>query len=93
MSLGSSVTFKEVLKSIVGSESLSARGLLEFYRPLYDWLVEQNQATDNEVGWNKSESECFSKTILACNNNAFFYCRMPMKNKTRWIDCCVCVLY
>ncbi|XP_075154173.1 ance-2 [Haematobia irritans] len=55
MSLGSSVSFKEVLKTIIGSDQLDIHGLLEYYQPLYDWLVEQNRLEHNEVGWEKSD--------------------------------------
>ena len=57
MSLGSSVGFKEVLKVLVGQEELSLQGLLEYYRPLYDWLMEQNAKEYNEIGWEKSDSK------------------------------------
>ncbi|TMW51741.1 hypothetical protein DOY81_003168 [Sarcophaga bullata] len=55
MSLGSSVGFKEVLNVLVGQEKLSLQGLLEYYRPLYDWLMEQNVKENNEIGWEKSD--------------------------------------
>ncbi|XP_061387296.1 angiotensin-converting enzyme-like [Musca vetustissima] len=55
MTLGSSVPFKQVLKTILGTDQLNINGLLEYYRPLYDWLVEQNRVENNEVGWQKSE--------------------------------------
>ncbi|XP_005183218.3 angiotensin-converting enzyme [Musca domestica] len=55
MALGSSVPFKQVLKTILDTDELSLSGLLEYYRPLYDWLVEQNRLESNEIGWEKSE--------------------------------------
>ncbi|XP_059221145.1 angiotensin-converting enzyme [Stomoxys calcitrans] len=55
MSLGASSSFKEVLKTLIGSNEVDIKGFLEYYRPLYDWLVEQNSLEQNEVGWEKSE--------------------------------------
>uniref|UniRef100_A0A1B0CRV6 Angiotensin-converting enzyme n=1 Tax=Lutzomyia longipalpis TaxID=7200 RepID=A0A1B0CRV6_LUTLO len=38
LSLGASVHWTEVLKILTGSEKISAEPLLEYYKPLIDWL-------------------------------------------------------
>jgi peptidyl-dipeptidase A len=39
---GSSKDWRQVLKEKTG-EDLSARAMLEYYQPLYNWLKEQNE--------------------------------------------------
>lgn len=36
-------------------------GLLAYFQPLYDWLVEQNRLDDVEIGWEPSTSELFNR--------------------------------
>ncbi|XP_037711430.1 angiotensin-converting enzyme [Drosophila subpulchrella] len=51
MSLGSSVHYRQVLQELVGEPEISIDGLLTYFQPLYDWLQQQNQQNDLEVGW------------------------------------------
>ncbi|KAI8121090.1 Angiotensin-converting enzyme [Lucilia cuprina] len=46
MSLGSSVGFKDVLKVLVDTDELNINGLLEYYRPLFEWLKENVNPED-----------------------------------------------
>jgi peptidyl-dipeptidase A len=48
---GSSIHWKKALAKLTGSESLSAAPLLEYFKPLYDHLVEENKKTDEFIGW------------------------------------------
>lgn len=52
MSLGSSISWKESLHLITGESSYSVRPLLEYYEPLYRWLMLQIEKNDIPVGWN-----------------------------------------
>lgn len=52
MSLGSSVTWQEALKMVTGESSYSVRPLLDYYRPLYKWLLKEIRDHDIPVGWN-----------------------------------------
>ena len=49
MKLGSSKPWPEVLESITGSKEMSAEPLIEYFRPLGDWL--RNQNSGHPVGW------------------------------------------
>lgn len=57
MSLGSSKTYKDILHIMTKESSIKIDGLLAYFQPLYDWLVEQNRLDDVEIGWEPSTSE------------------------------------
>lgn len=61
MQFGSKAPWKTVLKLILPEEpNLSAKSILEYYKPLQDWLEKANNVTDNYYdglgSTNKSES-------------------------------------
>ncbi|KAH8378414.1 hypothetical protein KR093_011248, partial [Drosophila rubida] len=51
MSLGSSLHYKEVLQKLIGTREISMNGLLAYFQPLKDWLIQQNRQNNIEVGW------------------------------------------
>ncbi|KAH8400528.1 hypothetical protein KR222_002982, partial [Zaprionus bogoriensis] len=51
MSLGSSVHHREVLQQLLGTSELSLDGLLSYFKPLQDWLTQQNRERGLDVGW------------------------------------------
>lgn len=51
MSLGSSITWEEAFEMVTGETKLSVRPLLDYYRPLYDWLLREIREKDIPVGW------------------------------------------
>ena len=53
MSLGSSITWKEGLKMVTGTNEYSARPLLQYYQPLYEWLLKMIRNYNIPVGWIK----------------------------------------
>ncbi len=48
MSAGATRPWREVLRETTGQE-LDARAMVEYYQPLYDWLVEQNRTRRHSV--------------------------------------------
>lgn len=48
---GSSRPWQEVLKDMIGSDALDAQPLLNYFRPVSQWLQEQNQQNDEVLGW------------------------------------------
>lgn len=54
-SLGASKNWREILKIATDETKLSAKALLEFYEPLYNWLKEQNLKNGVTPGWENSE--------------------------------------
>lgn len=61
MKLGNSKPWPEVMKAITGNTTMSAEPLLEYFKPLIDWLDEQNKNNGETLGWpeyNWSPGEC-----------------------------------
>lgn len=48
---GCSRPWQEVLKELVGSDTLDAQALLEYFQPVSQWLQEQNQRNGEVLGW------------------------------------------
>lgn len=61
--LGSSVPWPEVLQQATGRNTLSADALLEYFQPLYDWLVRENEG--HPIGW---EEDCPEGLIIASDS-------------------------
>uniref|UniRef100_A0A0A1X184 Angiotensin-converting enzyme n=1 Tax=Zeugodacus cucurbitae TaxID=28588 RepID=A0A0A1X184_ZEUCU len=51
MSLGSSKSYKDILQIMTKESSINMDGLLTYFQPLYEWLVEQNRLDGVEIGW------------------------------------------
>ncbi len=49
MSKGSSVPWPTVLKEMTGTDKLDSKPMLDYFKPLYDWLLKQNLTT--ETAW------------------------------------------
>lgn len=61
MSLGSSKSYKDILQIMTKESSINMDGLLAYFQPLYDWLVEKNRLDNVEIGWESSTSELFNR--------------------------------
>ncbi|XP_036216019.2 angiotensin-converting enzyme [Bactrocera oleae] len=57
MSLGSSKSYKDILQIMTKESSINMDGLLAYFQPLYDWLVEKNRLDNVEIGW-ESSTKC-----------------------------------
>lgn len=51
MALGSSHPWEDALEMLTGTRQLSPEPLLEYYKPLYEWLQKQVQEHNIPVGW------------------------------------------
>ncbi len=51
MSLGQSVPWQAALESLAGDRAISSAAILEYYRPLHDWLQAEVDALNINVGW------------------------------------------
>ena len=52
LKLGSSVSWQEAMEKITGQRMMSADALLEYFRPLTEWLKKQNEGV--QIGWDDS---------------------------------------
>ncbi|KAK7873704.1 hypothetical protein R5R35_013236 [Gryllus longicercus] len=58
--LGSSRPWPEALEAVTGSRHMDASGLLDYFRPLAQWLEEENRRTGQIPGWDRSKKNCVS---------------------------------
>lgn len=60
LSLGSSKPWPDAMEVLTGEREMSADAILEYFKPLYDWLVEENKFLGAHVGWTASD-KCGAK--------------------------------
>ena len=53
MKMGSSKPWQDVLEKIIGKRNMCASGLLEYFKPLHEWLKTENEKNKEFIGWNK----------------------------------------
>jgi peptidyl-dipeptidase A len=64
LSLGSSKHWTHALKLLTGEDSIKADAILEYFKPLHDWLIAENAKHPNEhVGW-----EDISMSVASSNS-------------------------
>ncbi|KAK6182613.1 hypothetical protein SNE40_010258 [Patella caerulea] len=51
LALGSSVPWQDALEQFTGSREVSAKPLIEYFRPLMTWLRAENKKYDEKPGW------------------------------------------
>uniref|UniRef100_A0A2C9JLJ8 Angiotensin-converting enzyme n=1 Tax=Biomphalaria glabrata TaxID=6526 RepID=A0A2C9JLJ8_BIOGL len=52
---GSSIPWQDQLEHLTGSKQVKSDAILEYFRPLYDWLVLDNIVHKEKIGWNEAE--------------------------------------
>ncbi|XP_053965170.1 angiotensin-converting enzyme-like [Anastrepha ludens] len=57
MQAGATKHWRDLMERTIGERKLSAKGVMEYFAPLYTWLKEQNKKNDVETGW-ESETRC-----------------------------------
>ncbi|XP_058124049.1 angiotensin-converting enzyme-like [Anopheles coustani] len=62
LALGSSKPWPDAMEILTGERKMSADAFLEYFDPLYKWLLAENTRVGAHVGWTDSE-KCVSKTI------------------------------
>ena len=48
---GNSEHWEDILKKMTGSCEIDASYMLRYYKPLHDWLIEENERLGNKIGW------------------------------------------
>ncbi len=51
MSLGSSKPWPEVMKLITGQDKMDTSAILEYFKPLENWLMAKNEELGEIIGW------------------------------------------
>ncbi|XP_053692653.1 angiotensin-converting enzyme-like [Sabethes cyaneus] len=62
LAMGASKPWPDAMEVLTGQRRMSADALLEYFQPLYDWLVVENKRIGAYVGWEASDKCVSSKT-------------------------------
>ncbi|XP_052750787.1 angiotensin-converting enzyme-like [Galleria mellonella] len=66
LKMGSSKPWPDAMEVLTGQRSMKADGLLEYFKPLYEWLKAENQRTGEYIGWEPSKIQyCTSEQLAA----------------------------
>ncbi|XP_055593793.1 angiotensin-converting enzyme-like isoform X2 [Uranotaenia lowii] len=55
LSMGSSKPWPDAMEVLTGQRNMSADALLEYFNPLYEWLLEENKRLGAFIGWEESK--------------------------------------
>ncbi|XP_053978469.1 angiotensin-converting enzyme-like [Hylaeus anthracinus] len=58
LELGSSKPWQDAMEKITGQRNMDTAGLLEYFKPLIDWLTEENKKTNEYIGWKPRARQC-----------------------------------
>ncbi|CAL7935105.1 unnamed protein product [Xylocopa violacea] len=58
LELGSSKPWQDAMQKITGQRNMDSAGLLEYFKPLTDWLTGENKKTNEHIGWKPRASKC-----------------------------------
>lgn len=51
MSLGSKRTWRDLLEILTGTRAFNASALLDYFKPLEEWLIRENTKRNIQAGW------------------------------------------
>ncbi|XP_061711504.1 angiotensin-converting enzyme-like isoform X2 [Cydia pomonella] len=55
LKMGSSHPWPDAMEALTGQREMKADGLLEYFKPLHEWLQKENERTGEYVGWESSK--------------------------------------
>lgn len=53
LALGSSKPWPDAFEVLTGSRKMEASALIEYFKPLLDWLEKKNKETGAHIGWDE----------------------------------------
>nr|CAD7455012.1 unnamed protein product [Timema tahoe] len=56
--MGSSRPWPDAMEVVTGQREMDASGLLDYFSPLYKWLQDENNRTEEYIGWEPSNKVC-----------------------------------
>jgi peptidyl-dipeptidase A len=65
LQLGSSKPWPDAMEVLTGQREMDASGLLDYFRPLTDWLEKDNKQSGEYIGWEPTEKRMY---LLILNN-------------------------
>lgn len=64
LQMGSSRPWQDAMENITGQRNMDAGGLLEYFKPLQDWLEVENQRTGEYIGWEPTKVRKYLSKIV-----------------------------
>ncbi|XP_011148683.1 angiotensin-converting enzyme [Harpegnathos saltator] len=58
LEMGSSKPWPDAMEKITKQRDMDSAGLLEYFKPLINWLTEENKKTNEYIGWKPSNRKC-----------------------------------
>ncbi|KAG7200967.1 hypothetical protein KM043_003327 [Ampulex compressa] len=58
LELGSSKPWQDAMEKITGQRTMDSAGLLEYFKPLMEWLTRENERTNEYIGWKDTTKQC-----------------------------------
>ena len=55
MKLGSSKPWPEAMERLTESREISTASILEYFKPLQEWLEKENERTGANIGWKNAK--------------------------------------
>ncbi|XP_053697500.1 angiotensin-converting enzyme-like [Sabethes cyaneus] len=55
LSLGASKPWPDAMEVLTGERKMNASAILEYFKPLHDWLIQENKRLGAHVGWTASD--------------------------------------
>lgn len=76
MEKGASQPWQEILQEVTGEGRLDGTALREFFRPLEEWLRQENLRNNEFVGWNYDGDYCKHRSVQIAGFYCFsFFCK------------------
>lgn len=76
MEKGSSQPWREILQEVIGDARLDGTALREYFRPLEEWLRQENLRNNEYVGWIYDGDYCKSRYVPTNNNKTKYKRKM-----------------
>lgn len=54
LTMGSSRPWPDAMEVLTGTRKMDASAILEYFKPLQDWLINANKQSGAHIGWKKS---------------------------------------
>ncbi|PSN41387.1 Angiotensin-converting enzyme [Blattella germanica] len=58
LQMGSSKPWPDAMEVLTGQREMDASGLLDYFKPLSEWLEKENKKTGEYIGWEPTERRC-----------------------------------
>lgn len=63
LALGSAKTWPDALEIVTGQRKMEASALIEYFKPLQEWLEKKNKETGAKIGWDLEFGKIYSHFV------------------------------